>query len=317
MLREPLTGLYHTHFREYSNLHGRWLSEDPAGYADGLNLYAYCGGDAVNAVDPVGLEDIPAASSSQWQDYERWKKEREAENARWWEQCKPTNWAVQVRRDSEWLDEQGRAGRPAEQMPRAPSADSRGEQKSLGDQLYEWEVKHEAGLWLLAEVLGWLHLHPGCADAYRTSQTGRASGARDSVAPREPRPGFYVTPGGQAIPATGYRAVGGRAVDEALTGTISPRPHPGTHITFDDISRMSQRQARDLLQLPRTPSHAVRFDTLQVVDDLKIPTEYWGEGLFPEPRTISLPKWGTGGGTQAVTTRPIIVSPSDVIPLRP
>jgi RHS repeat-associated protein len=54
MLREPFTGLYHTHFREYSPLHGRWLSEDPAGYADGLNLYAYCGGDAVNAVDPVG-----------------------------------------------------------------------------------------------------------------------------------------------------------------------------------------------------------------------------------------------------------------------
>jgi RHS repeat-associated protein len=61
MLREPFTGLYHTHFREYSNLHGRWLSEDPAGYADGLNLYAYCGGDAVNAVDALGLasEDVP------------------------------------------------------------------------------------------------------------------------------------------------------------------------------------------------------------------------------------------------------------------
>ena len=39
-------------------LHARWLSEDPAGYADGLNLYnAYMG---VNGVDPLGLEDRTA-----------------------------------------------------------------------------------------------------------------------------------------------------------------------------------------------------------------------------------------------------------------
>jgi RHS repeat-associated protein len=58
MYREFFTGLGHTHFREYSPLHGRWLSEDPAGYADGLNLYAYCANDPVNAVDPLGLEIV-------------------------------------------------------------------------------------------------------------------------------------------------------------------------------------------------------------------------------------------------------------------
>ena len=57
MYREPFTGLGHTHFREYSPLHGRWLSEDPAGYADGLNLYAYCANDPVNGVDPLGLAE--------------------------------------------------------------------------------------------------------------------------------------------------------------------------------------------------------------------------------------------------------------------
>ena len=48
MYRDRFTGKYHTHFREYDPLHARWLSEDPAGYADGLNLYnAYMGVNGV------------------------------------------------------------------------------------------------------------------------------------------------------------------------------------------------------------------------------------------------------------------------------
>ena len=51
--RDRFTGLYHTHFRDYDPVHSRWLSEDPAGYADGLNLNAaYMD---VNGVDPLGL----------------------------------------------------------------------------------------------------------------------------------------------------------------------------------------------------------------------------------------------------------------------
>jgi len=46
-------GKYHTHYREFDPIHNRWLSEDPAGYKDGLNLYAaYMG---VNGTDPLGL----------------------------------------------------------------------------------------------------------------------------------------------------------------------------------------------------------------------------------------------------------------------
>ena len=54
MNKDRFTGLYHTHFREYDPVHGRWLSIDPAGYRDGLNLYAaYMG---VNGIDPLGLD---------------------------------------------------------------------------------------------------------------------------------------------------------------------------------------------------------------------------------------------------------------------
>jgi RHS repeat-associated protein len=37
---------------------GRFLQPDPIGYGDGMNLYAYVGGDPVNARDPLGTEKI-------------------------------------------------------------------------------------------------------------------------------------------------------------------------------------------------------------------------------------------------------------------
>ena len=52
------TGLQNNLHRWYSAEVGRWLSEDPIGFAAGdANLYRYVGNDFVNRVDPEGLDD--------------------------------------------------------------------------------------------------------------------------------------------------------------------------------------------------------------------------------------------------------------------
>jgi RHS repeat-associated protein len=51
----PEIGLYYYKARVYSPTLGRFLSADPIGYGDGMNMYAYVGNDPVNRADPLGL----------------------------------------------------------------------------------------------------------------------------------------------------------------------------------------------------------------------------------------------------------------------
>ena len=48
------TGLANFRMRWYDPETGRWLSKDPIGLSGGLNLYAFCGNDAINQTDPHG-----------------------------------------------------------------------------------------------------------------------------------------------------------------------------------------------------------------------------------------------------------------------
>ena len=48
------TGLINFRMRWYDAETGRWLSKDPIGLSGGLNLYAFCGDNPANCIDPSG-----------------------------------------------------------------------------------------------------------------------------------------------------------------------------------------------------------------------------------------------------------------------
>jgi len=74
------TGLYHVRHRMYHATLGRWVQRDPAGYVDGMGLYAYARGAPVLGVDPHGLiswaldtqdlRPLPGRNSDKWENWD-------------------------------------------------------------------------------------------------------------------------------------------------------------------------------------------------------------------------------------------------------
>jgi RHS repeat-associated protein len=60
--RDEESGLSYHGARYYAPWLGRWVSCDPAGMVDGLNLYRYCRANPLRFVDPSGTQAQPAAA---------------------------------------------------------------------------------------------------------------------------------------------------------------------------------------------------------------------------------------------------------------
>ena len=73
------TGLVYYGHRYYDARNGRFINRDPSEEAGGLNLYGFCGNNAVNGIDKLGLDGItwitiqipetPFGSNSSWDSY--------------------------------------------------------------------------------------------------------------------------------------------------------------------------------------------------------------------------------------------------------
>ncbi len=122
------------------------------------------------------------------------------------------------------------------------------------------------------------------------------------------KPMFYVKLSGEAIPAVGYRhfaSEDGFVRSIINNGGKIPAYSRGNYVTFNKFE--SAAEASSKLQVPHDAAIRMEFDTLHIVDELKVPRGKWGEDDYLEPITSSMPQFGEGGATQAVTNGAIQV----------
>lgn len=102
-------------------------------------------------------------------------------------------------------------------------------------------------------------------DPWRSYESGNTSVKTD----------FYVKPNGEIVPATGYRYMPAEAsYMDSLKNTMEISANPsGTYITFDKFDVPTPGR----LQVPHDASIRGSFDTLQIIDDIRVPNGKWGQ----------------------------------------
>ena len=118
---------------------------------------------------------------------------------------------------------------------------------------------------------------------------------------------FYVRPNGEAVPGTGYRYIASDApyLDSLKSSMKIPANSKGaTYISFDYLEKANP----GLLQVPHDAAYRASFDTLQIIDDLRIPGGRWNSSKkWLEPICVYYKQFGPGGSTQAITNQEILI----------
>ena len=123
------------------------------------------------------------------------------------------------------------------------------------------------------------------------------------------KPMFYVKTTGEAFPSTGYRhfASNDNIVHKIVENDgIVPAYGNGNYVTFNKIDDAATASSK--LQVVHDAAIRMEFDTLHVVDDLRVPKGNWDTADWLEPITKDHPEYGLGGATQAVTNSAIRVN---------
>ena len=135
---------------------------------------------------------------------------------------------------------------------------------------------------------------------------GKSAGKVENITPTPAvdtipasRPDFYVKPNGDVIPSTGYRYMNSKYAEETIKSMNSgPKKDYFGFNKYD-----TAKEARDAYQIAPEWSDAKlrgEFDTLRVIDDMRIPRTFGDEGPDLEPFTTSYPQHGKGGEQQFI-----------------
>lgn len=122
----------------------------------------------------------------------------------------------------------------------------------------------------------------------------------------KPKTDFYVKPNGDAIPATGYRYINSKYEDITRESMTVPGSKNGNYVAFERFD--SSSEVRNAYQIsPNWSDAGVRgeFDTLQVIDNIHVPTTLGNTTDVLEPITSAYPEFGSGGAQQLMTNNEI------------
>lgn len=140
------------------------------------------------------------------------------------------------------------------------------------------------------------------AVAYQVNDRKILDEAKAKVAAEKSSADFYVKPNGDAVPATGYRYMSSKYRDVTKKTMTVPANDNGTYVGFEKFSKSSDVQNSFQIS-PEWSDAKLRgeFDTLQVIDDLDIPTSMGNTTDILEPITSAYPEYGSGGVAQVIT----------------